>query len=520
MGFIRDQLKCLLLATLLCVPAFADPVRVVIENADGTKQVFLPEAAPPPPPPPVDPPPPPVDPPVDPPPPPVPTTKSNIGINLADHRYYSTERVFNDLAKQASVWQWSNAVWNGATPGPVDTSGYPTSVPSGVFAGSVLDMHKGLPIGRYRFSPTAGVTVDGQSAPGVFSKTQDSQRIIVRVRQGISALSIREEGNDDPGVFFKPFVDRTKAYGTLRMMNWAQTNADRAVTWESRTTPNWYTQAQNEVALEYQVDLALECDSAVWICIHHRADDAYVREMARFLKARWKSTRPLYVEWSNETWNGGFAVYRYCVERSPKTRSPLEYASQRTAEVARIFAAEGCPATIVMGAQAVASDHAAWVFRQPGMSFPLEVDVVAIAPYFGYAITNKTGTVDQILNECAASIEANANHITAWMALANRFDAKLAGYEGGQHLAASIPDQANATIVSNYIAANRHPRMYDLYRRYLSQWDALTNRAVMCLFNSTYPPSKFGAWGSREYEGQPLVEAHKARAILDHVEGR
>jgi hypothetical protein len=517
-------MKRLLLVSLLLLaglPAVAaPPIRIITEFEDGTKQVYVPEEPvvepddPPPPPPPVDPPPPP-------PPPVTPTKKSNIGINLADHRYYSTERVFNDLAKQGSVWQWSNSVWNGAQPGPTDVNGYPSSVPSGVFAGMVLDMHTGLPRGQYRFAPTTGVTVDNQLSPGLFAKATDNQRIIVRVRQGIQSLSIREVGNDDPDVFYKPFLERIKPFGCLRMMNWGQTNLDRPVSWQTRTTPNWYTQSQNEVALEYQVDAALACDSALWVCVHHRADDAYIREMARFLKARWKSTQPLYVEWSNETWNSGFAVYRYCVDRADKTRingtpgSPLEYASKRTAEMARIFNAEGCPATIVFGAQAVASDHAAWVFRH--VPFPVEIEAVAIAPYFGYAIKNKTGTVDQILDECSDSIDANAVHISNWKAFARARGVQLCAYEGGQHLAASIPDQSNATIVSNYTAANRHPRMYDLYRRYLKQWDSLTDRAPMVLFNSCYQSSKHGSWGLWEYEGQLLREAHKARAVMDHI---
>lgn len=496
------RLSSFLIAWLLCCTAVAEPVRIIIENADGTQRVFVPEATPDPEPPP---------------PPPPPPRKRNIGINLAHHRYYSTERPFTDLAKQMSPWQWSTSTsWGGGARGTTDVNGFPVTIPTGVFVGSVLDMHRGNANGPYTFAPTAGVTADGQTKVGEITKSNASQRVLWRVRAPITSFTFTEPGAPSE-TFWPPFLERTKKFGVIRFMDWSLTNEDRPISWSTRTTPSWYTQADKEVAWEYQFSLAIQCDAAPWICVHHRADDVYVRELAKLAKSRYTGKQPIFLEHSNEVWNGAFPQYRYCADRSPKTRSPLEYHIARTAAIARIFREEGNNIVSVLGAQAVGSDHFRWVVGQ--VPLPADINAVAIAPYFGYSIQNKLD-VNAILAECAQSIEANKTHLVKWRMECQPRGLRLLAYEGGQHLAPNGTDLDNPTVYNNYIAANRHERMYQLYLDYLKSWDEATGSEVHCLFNSTYAPQKWGSWGLWEFEGQPLSEAHKARAVLDYMEGR
>lgn len=469
-----------------------DVVRIVVEKSDGTTQAFLPEQAPEP-----------------------VVVRTNIGINLAPHRYYSTERPFNDLAKQMSTWQWTplRGAWASAPPQPLDSTGYPTSIAAGVFGGIVLDMHAGLPLGPYQYSPIDGLTVDGRS-DGKFNKTH---RVIIRVNSPLaSPIRIHEEWDADYGTFYKPFVDRTKQFGTIRFMDWSQTNVDRSISWKDRVSPDWYTQADREVAWEYQFEIAQTCDANAWICIHHQADDVYVRQLAKLAKLIWKSQRRLIVEHSNEVWNGAFPQYAYCLSRSPRSNNPLEYHILRTAEIARIFREEGVEITSVLGAQTVGHATLEYVLSRIG-DLPPDIDMIAIAPYFGGAIQNKA-SIDAILAECDASIDANAQHILAWKRICDRLSVELAAYEAGQHLALHPSEQNNAVYVGNFTAANRSVRMGQLYAKDLEQWDRLTGRSIICLFNSVYQPSRFGSWGLLEHEGQSAGDSPKYQAVLKHIE--
>jgi hypothetical protein len=485
------------------------PTRVILEYADGSQAAYTPEQVLPPPP----------DPPPQPP-------RTNIGINLPPLRYWTSDVPFVDLGKTRSPWQWCPNVgtWNSLPPFPTDANGWPTSVPASSYAAGVIDLKQGHANGPYRVMFDGdSVTVDGQSANTTGTATIDKrsaeQRILMRVKKPTQRLAMLGP-NTDGSLWAQPFVDRCRKFAVLRMMDWAQTNADRQINWDTRVTPSWYTQADREVAIEYQIDCAKAAGSGIWFNIHHRADDAYVRNAAQLFATHWDKTKPLYLEWSNEVWNGQFPVYQYAVARSPKTKSPIEYALTRTAEIARIFRETGVQVIAVVGGQAVNPGHFQYVLNQVG-GLSKEIDAIGIAPYFGGFITDSartnTTTIDPILSDCEHSIAQNEQYITQWVQLANKYGVVLAGYEGGQHLAASYVDQANPTIVNNYIAANRHPRMYDLYRTYLKQWDDLTNKSLMCLFNSVYQPNKAGSWGLMEYEGQPLSSAHKYRAVLDHM---
>lgn len=488
----------LLLVFFLAVQAVCaeSPVkRLVLEREDGSAQAFTPETSPPQPTP----------------------ARTNWGINLADHRYYSAERPFTNLAMQASTWQWSmsSGGWNNAAPGPVDANGYPVSVPAGVFAGIVLDMHQGLPNAAYQVSPADVLTVDGGVA-GRFIKPGDPYRMLVRVRAGLNSLTIKEADSTVTDTFWPPFVDRTKRFGVIRFMNWCQVNDSRQVSWGTRTKPTSYTQGENEVAYELQLQLMEACASDGWLCVHHTADDSYVRSLARLCRGKLPKGSTLYLEHSNEVWNWIFPQARYCADRSPITRSPIEYHITRTARIADIFREEGVEVVSVLGAQAVGSGHFDWVLSKLG-PLPPSIDAIAIAPYFGFSVTTaqKSSGVDSILAQCDVEIDQQREFIKQWKILCDRYKLRLIAYEGGQHVVASGLEQNDPRVVQNIIEANRSPRMGTLYKRYMALWDEVTNHEVHCLFNSVYPPSKHGCWGLQEYEGQ--TSAVKYRAVMDYL---
>jgi hypothetical protein len=61
--------------------------------------------------------------------------------------------------------------------------------------------------------------------------------------------------------------------------------------------------------------------------------------------------------------------------------------------------------------------------------------------------------------------------------------------------------------------------MYDLYQQHLRHWTA-AGGGLYVAFSNVARPSKWGSWGTLEYQDQPLEEAHKFRAITDYIKGR
>jgi hypothetical protein len=137
------------------------------------------------------------------------------------------------------------------------------------------------------------------------------------------------------------------------------------------------------------------------------------------------------------------------------------------------------------------------------------VDALATAPYFGHSLFQKNTTSD--LDSLFQSLTADSDAVAA-LTITNRDIAKKYGkryiaYEAGQHLI----NGSNVTLLSSL---NRDTRMYDLYRSYLANWRTNVSD-VMVLYNSTGPITSSGAWGLREYAGQPMIETPKRRAAYE-----
>ena len=66
--------------------------------------------------------------------------------------------------------------------------------------------------------------------------------------------------------------------------------------------------------------------------------------------------------------------------------------------------------------------------------------------------------------------------------------------------------------------ANSHPKMKDVYLRYLNGWKH-AGGGLFVHFTTVAPPGKFGRWGAMERLGQPRAEAPKYDALLTFIEG-
>ena len=96
--------------------------------------------------------------------------------------------------------------------------------------------------------------------------------------------------------------------------------------------------------------------------------------------------------------------------------------------------------------------------------------------------------------------------------LAKRHGLKLLAYEGGAHLVGVNGAENNDKLTALFTAANRNPRMKDLYLRDLRNWQG-AGGDLFVVFSSTARPSKWGNWGTLEYDAQDPATAPKYQAI-------
>jgi hypothetical protein len=448
--------------------------------------------------------------------------KSTIGMNLAGVNYYMSERPFNNLFLTASepMAQIQGKKWGEGGTLQRDAQGWVTRYQPQQFSTFLIDLKQGHPRAAYRVSyrgsPRA-IDVDGRPGNHMI-KDQDRVRMMVRCYAPIRDVVVKEVINASQDVFAAPFVERCRQFTVLRFMDWQQTNRDEYRTWSERVTPEFRTQSEWGVALEYMIQLCNLTGSAMWYCAHHRASDEDLRQAARLIKSQLQPRIPVYLEHSNEVWNGGFPQHKFARQQDDEF---YPYHVQRTATMARIWRAEGLELCSVLGLQAANTWLSQQVYKQ---GVPEDINAVAIAPYFGGEVGRGDdgervldGGPEYVIDAVAKDFDKVRQTIRQQKELAERAKLSLIAYEGGSHLVGVYPQLANERFNDILLIANRRPEMYDFFHRYLDIWDEETDHALMCLYHSVSTPSKYGSWGLMEYEGQSISAAHKYRAVLERL---
>ena len=145
-------------------------------------------------------------------------------------------------------------------------------------------------------------------------------------------------------------------------------------------------------------------------------------------------------------------------------------------------------------------------------------DAVAIAPYF--SANNVSSSVQATLDACQSDITTAVPQMIQWHTslVNNRLPLNdrgrklfIVAYEGGQHLQ---PD-GNTSIEPTWAAANRDPRMGQLYTQYLNTWKANGGQLFMH-FASVGRYSRWGFWGLLEHVDQ--ASSPKYDAVLQWMQ--
>lgn len=477
-----------------------------------------------------------------------------IGMNLSGVVDWATEWPLVDIFKSSRSWvklDWQSAADDAAY--RFDARGNPLLKPGqAVQTLMVREIGGHYPAGVYviTYRGKGKIALPPSDAKQVIRTLPGRIEVQVEPGDGGIILQITESAPNDPlrdihvwmpgfenakSPFHPLFLERLKPFRTLRFMDWQQTNNSPVKRWaeRARLTDARYATAKG-VPPELLIDLANTLNANPWFCMPHEADADFVRNFALLVKQRLKPNLKVYIEYSNEVWNSQFAQARYALQQGKQRNlgpsdfeSQLRYYSQRSVEVFKIWEAVFGARSKERLVRVMASQSAnPWVSEQVlgWKNAAQHVDALAIAPYFGNdfgspqtqdAVTKMS--MGQLMDALDKEIGGkNREWIQQQVAVARKHRVRLVAYEGGQHLVGVAGAENNQPLTDLFIAANRHPRMYDLYQKHLGIWFQSGGDLYMA-FSNVAKPSKWGSWGALEYQDQPGSAAPKYRALVDYL---
>jgi hypothetical protein len=302
------------------------------------------------------------------------------------------------------------------------------------------------------------------------------------------------------------FLNDLAPYHVLRFMDWNLTNdANNAqAKWEARKKK---TEMQNEpVAFEWQIDLCNRVKQDYWVTIPHQANDDYFMKLAQLIHDQLDPGLRVYVEWSNEVWNGMFPQRAYAqmqakslgLAGSDPAASYLVYQSVRAFEAFEAVFGKGSPRVVkVISGQAAYSGPCQAHIKALGDTKinpnHTQPSVYAIAPYL------TADSVDALLNKAIpeAKLWAEDNYKCASGA-----GLPLISYEGGQ--------DSYGAGVSGCTQLQHDARMHDVYTKFL---DAMLAAKLTGPFMHYTHSGQ--CWGLKEKTSDTLDRSPKYKGVVD-----
>ena len=350
-------------------------------------------------------------------------------------------------------------------------------------------------------------------------------------------MPIEYEETFEAEIFNPIFLERIQPFQALRFMDWMLTNNSEQSEWGDRPKVDDYTYTIKGAPLEVMLVLANRLGIDPWFCMPHQATDEYITNFATLVKEKLAPNRTVYVELSNEVWNGQFQQAHYASEQG-KSRwgdredAYMQWYGMRTAQMAelwkQVFADQGDRLVTIMATQTVwlgledsALDCPQWV-QEGHNSCYQSVDAYAIAGYFSRNMTNSKNAAtikSWISSEPGGGFGKAFLHLQEGELLeaegyydslpgvlklfqyhaevAQQRSLKLIAYEGGQHLVSSDDEE----LTKFFIELNRQPMMGELYTQLLNQWKTVGGTLFMN-YSDIGQPSRWGSWGVLEHIDQ------------------
>jgi hypothetical protein len=469
------------------------------------------------------------------------------GINLNGPSDWNSELPFVDVFRQSREWisQKEGAGWGQGPALDIDERGWVRELPDGVFAETLLMTIEG---GHY---PTGEYTVlyDGSGEirfSGARVVSSEPGRMIIDVPRGNGIfLQIRRTDPNDyirnirvimPGFesvyednpFHPVFLERWRGLAAVRFMDWMHTNNSTVAKWDDRTRVDDATWSPG-IPLEVMIDYVNRIEVDPWFCIPHKADDDYVRNFAEVVRDRLDPGLKVYIEYSNEVWNGQFRQHHDAAERGAELglsdapwSNAWHYTAVRSVEVFAIFEEvfNGTDRLVRVLASQSGNPYVAEQIVKFRDAYR-HADALAIGPYFGFNINAEDAPkwvergVGAVLDHIeATTLPETIEHIRGNKRVADEHGLALIAYEAGQHLVGYQGGENNDALTAMLHEANRHPRMGEIYSRYLQAWtDA--GGGLLAHFSSIGWWSKWGSWGLMEHYNSDPADYPKYGAFME-----
>lgn len=315
------------------------------------------------------------------------------------------------------------------------------------------------------------------------------------------------------------------------------------------------------VPISVMIALANTLKRDIWVNMPHVSTDEYVTQYAKQVSTELDSSLKIYIEYSNEVWNPGFAGHHYATSegkrlgldtvpdifvgsnRDENYFARLRFYSQRSVEIFKLWETElGAGNTRMV--RVLGSFIGDRVLTEQMLKHVVatDIDSVAIAPYFfgcpyksicpnaAKALTEAT-SVDDIFNIIdqsgdvdVKSLEGTLNAVKNQLTVTSQYNLKLISYEGGQHLVTgvlgNIPYADKPRFRKLFNNANRDPRMKQRYIRFLNGWKDLSDQGTSLFTLYTMPQSyyRFGNFGLKEHLNKPRTDSPKFDGVMTFQE--
>lgn len=270
------------------------------------------------------------------------------------------------------------------------------------------------------------------------------------------------------------------------------------------------------LAYEWMIDLSNRTGKDLWVCMPHMTDSMYWTSLAQLIYNNLDPSLKVYIEYSNETWNGSFSQFEYTLEEGQNLGLPGSnqwyqggaYSVWQSINVFKafedVFDSESHRLVRVVAAMGnldiarKALDNV--LYASTWNPHGIMPDAFAIAPYIGSGLD---GAAPDIATSFRAAIDSRTSLLNEGLGIANDHNLDYITYEGGQHITTNSHIwSVNPDIYDEYLY------MLDLMEGYFSLYTHYTHAGNW---------QTGGAWGAKAYTGQLLSEAHKYRALVDYV---
>ena len=476
-----------------------------------------------------------------------------FGINLNNVNYYSDNRFFLNICKQAANWQGEDE----GVSLTLDSHGYPLTLSGGaarsVAASSAAVYKKNIPY-VLTWDGAGSVTVNGTNmitTPNRIEFTHTASSIIIKINSLPSPNNrprnfklVEKEFEGSNATFYQPMIDAIKAFpfSVYRFMDMAGINNSTVETVADAPTTNTYSYLDG-APLEEMIALCNLTSVAGWFSVPHKADISYINYFAETIKDNLDTGLTVYVEHSNETWNYQFTQAQYCANKgvelgldiisnssgtgtfSAVTRGGIRYHLARTVEIGNILktVAPEHNVKVVLGGRPGSGQGKFYLDLDPSLA--AQLDYFAVAPYFGNEFgkpddeeIQELWTPEDIIKQMSDIMQRNREQrMESTIQSLAPYNVPVITYECGQHFFAKKTAANNANIVDLFVELNKHAKMEDFYNIHINNWKEVAGEdSLLTFFSWLTLYNKYGCWGLSD-ELKSITESPKSKAILSRA---